>query len=124
MPGETHYVNQGGIDFFEEAMKTHSAVESRTRISEQYYRLERTKGDTLFVYLSGIYVLGLFDYYDLIHGYPDLNSIVLAGPWQNFTPDAKGQAVSDRVGLFKIKGFMGSLRWQDHWNYDGPATED
>jgi hypothetical protein len=124
MAGETHDVNLGGINFFEEAMRKHSAVESLTRISEQYYRLERTNGDTLLVYLSGIYVLGLFDYHDLVHQYPGLSSIVLAGPWQNFSPDAKEQAVSDGVGLFKVKGLMGSLRRDDHWNYDGPATAD
>jgi hypothetical protein len=124
MAHDTHEVNPGGIIFFTDAMRKHSAVASLAQISEQYWRIQRTSGDCLLVYLSGMYVLGVFDYHDLISQYPGLNSIVLAGPWQNFTSDAKEQAVADNVGLFKIKGFMGSLRRADHWNYDGPATED
>src|SRR5437868_6586315 len=112
----SHSVNPGGIHFFESAMKSHSTVESLDRIDTQFYRIERKLGDTLHVYLSGMYVLGLFDYYDLRKLHTNLSSVVLAGPWQNFTHDAKEQALTDRIGLFKVRGFMGSLNRRDHWN--------
>jgi hypothetical protein len=120
----SHSLKPGGIAFFESAMGKHAAVASLIRVSEQYYKIERERGDELLVYLSGMYVLGLFDYHDLVHQYTGLSSIVLAGPWQSFTSDAKEQAVTEKVGLFKIKGFMGSLNHEDHWNYAGPSTID
>jgi hypothetical protein len=123
MRGETHDVNSGGIYFFESRMKDHSAVRSLERVGDQLYSIERTMGDTLLVYLSGIYVFSTFEYYELKGQHRDLNAIVLAGPWQGICSDARAQAVSDHVSLFKLKGFMGALARRDHWNYNGPADD-
>lgn len=124
MAHDEHEVNPGGIQFFEQRMNGHSAVASVARVERQLYRIGRTRGDSLLVFLSGMYVLGLFDYYELTQRHEGLNSIVMSGPWLKFTPDAKAKATSDRVGLFKIAGFMGSLSRYEHWNYDGPAADE
>ncbi|QEL13861.1 hypothetical protein PX52LOC_00719 [Limnoglobus roseus] len=120
----SHDVNPGGIRFFESAMNKHGAVTECVEVSSQFYRIERKKGGTLYVYLTGMYVVGSMDYYEIHRDYPLLTTIVLAGQWQNIAPDAKDEAAKRQVGVFKVKGFMGCLNRRDHWKFDGPSTID
>ncbi len=120
----SHFVGRSGVEFFESKMSGHNAVKSCAEISPQFYKIEREMGDTLYVYLTGVYVLGEIDYHELRRGYPLLTTIVLAGPWQNIGFEPKDEAADSEIGIFKVKGFMGSLNRRDHWNYDGPAIND
>jgi len=97
------YVSKSNLEFFEKVLKGHDCVSSFEAVSEREYTLERDRGDTWHVYLTGKYTFGILDFYELTAAMPHINCIVTASPYLSYTRDAKEAAMAASIGLFKVR---------------------
>lgn len=111
--------SQSERDYFKKILSSHDNIKGFTEIDNQLFKVERKKPDesSLFIYLSGLYTVGIVDCMDIIECYSDVNCIVTSSIWNSYTEDAKEYAKSKKVGLFIIKEFMGALNIDDFWAY-------
>src|SRR4051794_13497010 len=102
-------VSRANREFVEKILSGHDKVESFEGDGDRQYTVKRTRGDTLNVYLTGMYTFGVIDFYDLRASHPLVDCIVTASPYLSYTADAKEEAQRAGVGLFTMKEFLGAL---------------
>lgn len=114
----------GTIDNFEQRIfPTHSRIVSFDKISYAYYVINRDRFDSLRVFLSDQYTLGIDAYLAIRSEYSEADCIVCASGYDSYTSDAKARAIEDKIGLFTLKEFMGAIHRRDFWNYESPKDE-
>lgn len=105
------------FEFFEKAVPKHEKVNRLEKIGIQLYKLKRTYGDTIIIYLTNLYTVGLADYYDIIENHPNVNAIITISNWNGYTKQAKREAEKDNVDIYVFTEFMGALHWDEYVRY-------
>ena len=79
----------------------------------QRYLLKRRGMDSVRVFLTNVYTLGIADYLAISQAHQDIDAIVTLSGYNTYTPEAKAQALQNGTGLFKFKELMGALHKED-----------
>jgi len=112
-------------EFLESSLGKHDCVVDIVEVSDREYRITRKYGDTIKLYITGAYVFGVFEFDEVMQNSPDVNCIVLASKWLNYTGDAKDAAKDRSIGLFDISELFGALnRQHQFWNYEKPKKRN
>lgn len=112
MPSDTE------IDYFKKILDSHDRVNNYQELSDQQYTVNRTESkQAVFVYLTGLYTIGIADCMDILQKNPQVNCIVSSAAWNGYTSDAKEYTKSNEVGLFTLTEFMGAMNYDEFWNY-------
>lgn len=104
-------------DFFENVLRSHDKVKRFIREGEQIYKVIKNNGDTIIVYLTNLYTVGVADYYDIVENNNNITAIVTASNWNSYTREAKEEGKKNRVGVYVIKEFLGALNYDEPYNY-------
>jgi hypothetical protein len=107
----------GHFDFFERTMTSHRRITSVAKEVSGLYRLTRSNGETIRVFICECYSFGVAEYMETLEQLGDVNAIVINSAWCGYTYDAKLQCRREHVGLFMIGEFMGALNQRDFWRY-------
>ena len=97
------------ISFFENAIQDHDNVFSCKKLQDQVYIITRRNGDSLKVYITDLYTVGLADYYAIKGLIPNLDAIVTLSNWNGYTYQAKIEAKKHNIGIFVMREFYGAL---------------
>ncbi len=111
--------DSSSIEFFKEISSKHGKISSvkASKDCDQIFYINRRHGDTISVYLTNLYTIGIADYLDIRNNYPEVNCIVTVSAWNGYTSGAKNIALKDRVGLFVMPEYMGAMNVQRFWAY-------
>ena len=107
----------GNFDFFEQRMRTHSRVRSLEALSDGRYRLAKTDGAVLEVFICECYSYGVAEYLETTRKLGRLDAIIISSNWCGYTANLKMQCRDERVGLFDIRDFMAALNRRAFWAY-------
>ncbi len=113
-PWPSHY---GHYNYFESQMNKHGKVASLTAQGDSVYKLTRTQGDTLRVFICECYAFGVAEYMETVENLEDVDVVIINSAWCGYSPDAKFHCRESNVGLFQIREFMGALHQDDYWRY-------
>lgn len=103
---------------FLDMMEAHAHVDETRQLSPSRYDINLDDGTEVKVFMTDVYEFTVSDYSRLRSRHPDVNCIVQASNWNNFTSMAVGDARADGIGAFTFRGLMGAL------NYRGDAFLD
>lgn len=117
MPNDSGIPTWKSVQFFRNAIATHSAVESLVDRGENVFVINRKTHSPVVVFLTDVYTVGIADLIDAMARIPDLNCIVTISNWNGYTRAAKEHGVQNRVGVFLFAELMGALNRDDHWAY-------
>ena len=107
----------GHYRFFEERMSEHSKVTSLTALRDGLYKLERTQGDMLHIFICECYAFGIAQYIEVKERLDELDAVIINSSWCEYSPEAKRHCRGLRVGLFMINQFMKALHHSNYWTY-------
>jgi hypothetical protein len=111
-------VNKRNIDFVENALKTHNCVESVTREQDIIFHIERTEDrSAVIAVLVNVYTVSLANVLKISRQYPDVNCIVTCSKWNSYTDEAKDYGRKNKIGIFDVSEFFGSLNWSAPYKY-------
>jgi hypothetical protein len=113
------------IEWVEMKLSSHNRVTALKQVgtSGQLLSITRDRGDVLLVWLSDVYTLGEAEYLHIRKLSPDINCILKVSGYTHYTPEAKEQAVQDRIGLFSFGELMGALNVEKFWSYVAPSQD-
>ncbi|MGQ0661528.1 hypothetical protein [Sphingosinicella sp.] len=121
MPAHSEYFPwpsyYGHFDFFEQRMRSHNRVRNLENLGDGRYRLTKTDGSVLEVFVCECYSFGAAEYLETTSNLGRLDAIIISSNWCGYTVDAKAECRRDRVGLFDIRDFMAALNRRDFWTY-------
>lgn len=117
MPNDSGVPTWKSVQFFRNAIATHSAVESVDDRGENVFVINRKAYSPVVVFLTDVYTVGIADLIDAMARIPDLNCIVTISNWNGYTQAAKEHGVQNEVGVFLFAELMGALNRADHWTY-------
>jgi hypothetical protein len=117
MPNNSGAPSSKGVQFFRNAIGSHSAVTSITDRGDNVFVIERKSHAPVVVFLTDIYTVGMADLVDAMTRIPDLSCVVTVSNWNGYTRAAKEHGIQNRVGVFLIAEFMGALNRDSHWEY-------
>lgn len=107
----------GHFNFFEQRMRAHSQVRDLDALGDGRYRLTKTNGAVLEVFICECYSYGCAEYVETTEKLGKLDVIIISSNWCGYTDDLKIECRGDRVGLFDIRDFMAALNRPDYWAY-------
>lgn len=107
----------GHFDFFEQRMRSHSRVHDLRALGNGRYQLIKVDGTSLEVFVCECYSFGAAEYLETTSKLGRLDAVIISSNWCGYTPEAKAQCRSEKVGLFNIRDFMAALNRQDFWVY-------
>src|SRR3546814_12258728 len=107
----------GNYDYFENRMARHQKVAELTAEGDGVYRLRRTRGDVLRLFICECYAFGVADYIETTGKLGHLDLVIINSAWCGYSPDAKRYCREESVGLFEIGELEGALRRDDSWTY-------
>ena len=111
-------ISYATIQFVEQGLKTHTAVESFARHDDIGFDIGRTGGrDPVRVVLVGRYVIGQADVMKAAADFPGMQMIVANGNWCGYTPEAKEYGREQGIGVFEMSEFFGALHRADYLDY-------
>jgi hypothetical protein len=119
-PWPSHY---GHFQFFEQRMKSHSRVQDIKALGDGRYRLTKTGGQVLDVFICECYSYGSAEYLETTSRLGKMDAIIISSNWCGYTPQLKAQCRREHVGLFNIRDFMAALNRADLWSYLEAAEE-
>lgn len=106
------------IEFFEQKiLQGHSRITSFSRTGYQTFAIKRKRGDTLHVYLTDLYTIGIADYLNIRNSTDCISAIVTASGYNEYTDEAKRESLQDHIGLFTMGEFKGALNYENYWEY-------
>ncbi|NQW17227.1 MAG: hypothetical protein HQ478_07040 [Chloroflexi bacterium] len=107
---ERQPANDKNLAFFETVLRGHDQVIEFIAVSRTLYSIKRIQNpNTLRVFVTDSYSVGLLEATELIDQITGLDGIVTISNWNGYTSDAKSYCEGQGVGLFVIKEFMGAL---------------
>jgi len=107
----------GHYQFFEKMMERHDRIVSCVQEGDGIYKLDRTRGDSLRVFICECYAFGIAEYHESIDKLGDLNAVIINSLWCGYSHEAKRFCRDNGVGLFTIKEFMGAINREEYWLY-------
>jgi hypothetical protein len=117
MPSDSEYPKVESIRFFEEVIRTHSAVQKLETRGRCIYVVHRKKFDALVVVLTDIYIIGIADLVGAKQRASDLDAVVTISNWNGYIRAAKEHGIEEGVGVFILGEFMGALHKQEPFRY-------
>lgn len=90
-----------------------SHVHTIQQIADVIFKVEKTNGNSIIVFLTNIYTVSIADIMEILSNASTINAIVTVSAWNGYTSEAKEYSELQKVGLFTFKEFMGAI------NYDG-----
>lgn len=110
------------LDFFTEAIGRHTKVKTVAAVDDQAFVLERVDLSDVRVWVCDVYTLGVADYMAIRMSDPNIDCVVTMSGYNQYTPQAKAQGLSDNVGVFKFGDLMGALHreGEDFVAYEPP----
>jgi hypothetical protein len=100
-------------EFFKSTLGQHARVREVVEEAPQRYLLKRRGMDSVRLFLTNVYTLGIADYLAISQAHQDIDAIVTLSGYNTYTPEAKAQALQNGTGLFKFKELMGALHKED-----------
>ena len=107
----------GHYNFFEQRMRAHSKVRDLEALGDGRYRLTKSDGTILEVFVCECYAFGAAEYLETKTNLGRLDAVIIASNWCGYSPDVKAQCRAEQVGLFDIRDFMAALNRDDFWSY-------
>ena len=117
MPNNSGIPSWKSVQFFENAIATHTAVESVTNRGENVFVINRKIHTPVVVYLTDVYTVGIADVIDAMARIPDLGCVVTISNWNGYTQASKDHGVQNHIGVFLFAELMGALNQDDIWTY-------
>lgn len=119
MNGQNEWdVSYATIQWVEQGLKGHVAVESFERRDDIVFNIERTGGrDPVKVVLIARYVIGQADVMKVAADFPGVQMVVANGNWCGYTQEAKEYGREQGIGVFEMGEFFGALHRGDYVNY-------
>jgi hypothetical protein len=117
MPNNSGIPSWKSVQFFENAIATHTSVESVTNRGENEFVINRKIHTPVVVYLTDVYTVGIADVIDAMTRIPDLSCVVTISNWNGYTQAAKDHGIQNHVGVFLFAELMGALNQDDIWTY-------
>lgn len=103
------------MKFWNSTVPNHAKVVRIEQVDDRKYRIERSYGDTITCFLSNQYDFTLTDYHAIIARHGDVDAIINISDWNGYSLDAKNLSVENRIGLFKLREFLGALHWNKNF---------
>jgi len=113
----------GNYRFFEDRMREHSKVTLVERLETGHYRLVRSSGPDLVVFICECYSFGASEYDEVIENIGPVNAVVISSNWCGYALDFKMDCMNSDVGIFTIGEFMAALNLKDFWTYLSPQQK-
>ena len=107
----------GHYQFFEMAMNQHGKVIRCIAEGDGVYKISRTQGDELRIFICECYAFGIAQYIESVQQLGHLDAIIINSAWCGYSHQVKAHCIDNNVGVFKIREFMGALHQNDYWNY-------
>src|SRR3546814_8340916 len=82
-------------------MARHQKVAELTAEGDGVYRLRRTRGDVLRLFICECYAFGVADYIETTGKLGHLDLVIINSAWCGYSPDAKRYCRDESVGLFE-----------------------
>ncbi|MEN2766850.1 hypothetical protein [Ornithinibacillus xuwenensis] len=101
------------IEYFINAISGHSKVQEVNQIDTQLFEVIKKNGKRLLVHLTNYYIVTAAEVIEILSQSPDIDAIVTISQWNQWSESGREQAISQGVGLFIMRQFMGAL------NFDG-----
>jgi hypothetical protein len=117
MPNNSGIPSWKSVQFFENAIATHTAVESLQNRGKNEFVINRKIHTPVVVYLTDVYTVGIADVIDAMTRIPDLNCVVTISNWNGYTQSAKDHGIQNHIGVFLFAELMGALNQDDIWTY-------
>ena len=113
-PWESYY---GHYRKLEDLIENHSHVKNLKKIDEGLYRLTHNTLGKLTLFIGECYSFGVAEYHEVLENYGDVDIILISSAWCGYTHEVKRFCRDQKVGLYKIGSFMGSLNKTKYWLY-------
>lgn len=98
------------MQFFENGMRGHKAVDSISYKGDNVYIINRTDNrPSLTILVADIYIAGEADILELITTNPNIDCIVLIGFYNRYSGFAKSLATERNIGLYENREFFGAV---------------
>jgi len=117
MPNNSGIPSWKSVQFFRDAIASHTVVESLIDRGENVFVINRKLRSPVVVFLTDVYTVGMADLVDVMARIPDLNCIVTISNWNGYTYEAKEHGIQNQLGVFLLSELMGALNRQDYWAY-------
>ncbi|WP_433692418.1 hypothetical protein [Herbaspirillum seropedicae] len=113
----------GNYRFFEERMMEHSQVTQLDRLGTGHYRLVRSSGQELVVFICECYSFGASECDEVIENIGPIDAVVINSSWCGYALDFKLDRMKNEVGIFTIGEFMAALNMPKFWLYLSPQQK-
>lgn len=117
-------IDWNGRQFLEKVLRTHDRIREFRREDDYSYQLTLKDDREMCIVAVNIYRMGLADLLELVERYPQVDCVINVSVWNDYTGEAKEYALSRKLGLFKLKEFMGALNWTHPWKYVPPDERE
>jgi hypothetical protein len=113
-PWMSYYRN---YKFFEQRMNEHSKVSSCEHLDAGLYSIKLSTGKILKVFICECYSFGTAEYVESCGNYGALDAVVISSNWCAYGLELKRDCMTDKVGIFDVRGFMAAINKNDYWTY-------
>ena len=96
-------------------LSSNKRVKTIKQLSDQEFEIEKENGSTLLIYLTNIYIVSLADVHEILSVNRNVQAIVTMSAWNSYSPEAKDFCLTQEIGLYKFKEFLGAIY------YDGKS---
>ena len=107
----------GNYDFFEQRMHEHSKVNEVKKITPSLYDILLTDGRAIRTFVCECYSFDVAEFIEVCHGLGEVNAVVINSNWCGYSPNVKRHCMSQKVGVYDIRGFMAAINKTNYWEY-------
>ena len=111
----------GNYDFFEQRMHEHSKVNKVNKITPSLYDILLIDGRVIRIFVCECYSFDTAEYIEVCQEFGQVNAVVINSNWCGYSPSVKRHCMSQKVGVYDIRGFMAAINKRKYWEY---LTED
>lgn len=107
----------GNYNFFEQRMREHSKVNAIQKINPSLYHIELVDGRVIKTFICECYSFDIAEYIESCEELGELNAVLISSNWCGYSLDVKRYCMSEKVGVYDIRGFMSALNMNNYWQY-------
>lgn len=107
----------GNYDFFEQRMHEHSKVNEVKKITPSLYDILLTDGRAIRTFVCDCYSFDVAEFIEVCRELGEVNAVVINSNWCGYSPNVKRHCMSQKVGVYDIRGFMAAINKTNYWEY-------
>jgi hypothetical protein len=96
--------------FIENFLANHSFINRMEKLNIAMFDVELRDGRSLRVFVTNTYFFTEYTFEKIMTIDPAIDSIICSNPYGSYTWEAKALCIDHKIGLFRLREFMGAIR--------------